>query len=122
LNEIIPRLWLGDWQSARASSDCYVVTVAVDSPFVGDEQFGLVDGPGNSLLVFDKAVCAVVEAHSSGKMVLVHCVAGQSRSAAVVVRALTIICGCDWCAAYDLTISKKPNVRIHPAFAEFLTK
>jgi len=121
MNEIIPRLCLGDWMAARDShSDFHVVTVAVDSPFIGDEHFKLVDGPGNSRLEFDKAVCSVAEAYNQGKSVLVHCVAGQSRSAAVVVSALMALQDLDWCQAYNLVIKQKPNVRIHPAFAEFL--
>lgn len=120
MNEIIPRLWLGDWMAAQCSSGLYIVTVAIDSPFIGNEQFGLVDGPGNSHDLFHSAVSAAVQAHVDGKDVLVHCVAGQSRSAAVVVSALMAIQDLDWCHAYNLVIKQKPNVRIHPAFAEFL--
>lgn len=120
MNEITPGLWVGDWKAARDSSGFHIVTVAGDSPFIGDEHFKLVDGPGNSHDEFRSAVSAVVAAHVSGKKVLVHCIAGQSRSAAVVVSALMAIHAINWCEAYDLLVKQKPNVRIHPAFSEFL--
>jgi hypothetical protein len=120
VNEIIQNLWVSDWMAARDSTGFHIVTVAADSPFVGSEHFNLADGPGNSHDEFHGAVSAVVHAYTHGKRVLVHCIAGQSRSAAVAVSALMAIRGLNWCEAYDLLVKQKPNIRIHPAFADFL--
>lgn len=122
MTEVIHNLFIGNWQEARASIGFYVITVASDSPFVGAEHFKLVDGPGNSLEDLKAAATATFKAHSRGGRALVHCVGGRSRSAAVMVLALSQIRSCNICAAYDFLISKHDITRIHPFVSGLLLK
>ncbi len=118
MTELIPRLFIGNWHEARAAQGFHVVTVAADSEFVGHEHYRLVDGPGNAVEVFRSAVDAVCAAHRDGKMVLVHCVGGRSRSAAVIVAAAVRLTGRPFCEVYDELLRKHDGhgvgARIHP--------
>lgn len=90
MSEIAANLHVGGWHDARdrrAEFDV-IINCAVDAPHNGDYQFGLVDGPGNAADVFAAAVEEVYQHFSSGKRVLVHCVAGMSRSVTVTAAAL----------------------------------
>lgn len=121
MDEIIPGLWVGNWQAAKKSTGMHVITVAIDSPFIGHEHFKLVDGPGNMRSEFDSAVRATCLAWGPHKgPVLVHCVSGRSRSCAVVVAAVALIRGIGIPEAYDLLISKRDSARIHPHLAELI--
>lgn len=121
MNQVIDRLHIGDWQDAKKSTGFYIITVAGDSPFIGDEHFSLVDGPGNPPQVFADAVEAVVRAHRrQPKPVLVHCIAGRSRSASVVIAAVKKLTGRDICEAIDLVFVKHDRTRIHPHMARLL--
>jgi len=74
----------------------------------------------NSAVLFFQAVECVRGSIADGKNTLVHCVAGRSRSAAVVVCAIRDFRKISWCEAYDLVASGRDEIRIHPAFAEFI--
>ena len=119
MTELIPRLYIGNWHDARDNMGImHIVTVASDSPVTGNVKFDLVDGPGNLLSTFADAVEAVCRAHESGEKVLVHCVGGRSRSAAVIVVAATKITGRPFCEIYDDLLRKHDGsgtgARIHP--------
>lgn len=120
--EIIPGLWVGNWQSAQKSEGMHVITVAIDSPHIGHEHFKLVDGPGNPPELFAAAVDATVKAvEQYGKPVLVHCVGGRSRSCAVAARAVARLRKINIHEAYDLLIAKRDITRIHPALSWLLS-
>jgi len=118
MTELIPNLFIGNWHEARDSQGFYVITVAHDSGFVGHQHFRLVDGPGNEASVFKEAVEAVCCAYRENKKVLVHCVGGRSRSAAVIVAAATKLTGRPFCEVYDDLLRKHDGTgkgaRIHP--------
>lgn len=132
LTELIDGLIIGGWHDARNAScnatargdELYIVTVAADSEFIGHECFHLVDGPGNSPTEFRAAVEAVCRARRAGKRVLVHCVGGRSRSAAVIVAAATVLTGRPLCDVYDELLRKHDctghGARIHPHLAAML--
>jgi len=65
-------------------------------------------------------VACVCEALQSDKHVIVHCVAGRSRSCAVVVGALMRARDMSLCEAYDLVKTRRPSTQIHPAFSALL--
>lgn len=118
------KLTVGNWQEGQDAKRRgeFVITVANDSPFVGDQQFNLVDGPGNPVPTFWDAVDAVVEAVENGrKPVFVHCVGGRSRSVAVCVAAYRKIKRIELCEAYDAVIAKHDRSRIHPYVAKLVT-
>lgn len=124
LTELIPNLFIGNWHDARDSVGFYVVTVAADSEFVGHGHYKLVDGPGNDFLEFAHAVKHVVDAHMDGAKVLVHCIGGRSRSAAVVVAAATRITGMPLRQVYDILLAKHDKTgegaRIHPHLSKLM--
>lgn len=124
MTELIPgKLYVGNWQEAQnASLNFFIVTVANDSPFVGNAQFGLIDGPGNSIDLFWEAVESVTELVKENRgPVLVHCVSGRSRSVAVCVAAYRQIQGINLCEAYDQVIAKHDRSRIHPHLSKIIT-
>lgn len=122
MEEIIPGLWVGNWQSAQKSQGMHVITAAIDSPHIGHEHFKLVDGPGNPPELFSAAVDATVTAvEISGKPVLVHCVGGRSRSCAVAAKAISRLQRCTIHEAYDKLIAKRESTRIHPALSWLLS-
>jgi len=118
MTEVIQNLFIGNWHEARDAQGMYVVTVAIDSEFIGHEHFKLIDGPGNNVEEFCNAVDSVCKAHRNGDKVLVHCVGGRSRSAAVIVAAVTVLTGTSLLNAYDALIYKHDftgsGARIHP--------
>lgn len=124
MTELIPRLFIGNWVEASRSRATHIITCACDSPFVGHQHFSLIDGPGNTIEVFRAAVDAVCKAYGDGGEVLVHCVGGRSRSAAVIVAAATKITGKPLCELYDLLLHKHDGsgtgARIHPYLALLL--
>lgn len=127
MTELIPNLFIGNWHEARAATKdgpYYIVTVAIDSPFEGHQHHLLHDGPGNSKDVFDAAVKSVCDHHRAGKRVLVHCIGGRSRSAAVIVAAATVLTGRPLCEMYDLLLYKHDGpgtgARIHPHLSTLL--
>lgn len=124
MTELIPNLFIGNWHEARSAQGFYIVTVAGDSPFVGQEHFCLIDGPGNDTEVFRQAVNAVHVACQQNKKVLVHCIGGRSRSAAVIVAAATKLTGRPLCEIYDELLRKHDGpgygARIHPHLSKLL--
>lgn len=102
MTRITDQIWIGDIQSVRQGSTSRydsVVGVCQDdcSANVGCPyyHFNMADGvqeghvPGdNSYQLFESAVDQVVSLVEDGQTVLVHCHAGQSRSASVIISAL----------------------------------
>ncbi len=124
MTELIPGLFIGNWHEARSAVDMHVVTCAVDSEFIGDAYFTLIDGPGNSQEQFSAAVGYVCNAHAVHDKVLVHCIGGRSRSAAVIVAAAVRITGRPFCEVYDDLLRMHDGhgsgARIHPYLAMLL--
>lgn len=120
MTELIPRLFIGNWHEARSARGFHVVTCAIDSEFVGQQHFKLIDGPGNAPEIFASAVQAVYDAYFKHEKTLVHCVGGRSRSAAVIVSAATKITGQSMCAIYDTLLRLHDCTRIHPCLAPLM--
>lgn len=81
--------------------------------------------PGNLASIFHGAVEAAVKAHAAGEKVLIHCVGGRSRSAAVIVAAAVKLSGQPFCEIYDLLLrlhdgGTGKSARIHPHLAPLL--
>jgi chemotaxis response regulator CheB len=120
------KIYISGWDDAekamKSLNRTYVVTVAVDSPVTGHQKFSLVDGPGNDPEVFRLAVDVVVRAAQSAieSAILVHCVSGRSRSAAVCVAAIAKLNNISICEAYDRCIAIDDKIRIHPALGKLL--
>lgn len=85
---IIDDIWIGDWQDAEYNSNkfSYIMTVAKDSPFVGNSYFGMIDGhyPENERLLRE-AIAKLYDVRKNIKgKILVHCIGGFSRSTSVI--------------------------------------
>lgn len=93
--EVAPNVFVGGWSAARDHANEFdvIINCAVDAPNFGEFQFSIVDGPGNELEEVQRAVSCVEGAVRSGKRVLVHCVAGYSRSVSVTAAALARVTG-----------------------------
>ncbi len=102
-NEVVERLWVGGWHAARdhAADFDLIVNCATDAPHNGHFHFHLVDGPGNEQSEFNKAVSCVVEAMRCRRKVLVHCVAGMSRSLTVAAASIAKVHG----MPFDMALS-----------------
>lgn len=119
MTKLLENLYVGNWEEAKRSTGMYVITVAVDSPFIGNEHFKFVDGPGNNLDEFRRAIGAITDSAKQRKT-LVHCHGGRSRSVALVVAAYSRLNNCNLCEAYDAVIALHDNTRIHPAISMML--
>lgn len=121
MTEVIPRLYIGNWRDAEQHiNSMYVVTVAHDSPIIGNVKFNLIDGPGNDIKVLMEAVTHAYDAYHRGEKVLIHCHGGRSRSGTVLVAVLAKITGRNLCECYDFVLSKHHETRIHPYLAIML--
>lgn len=102
-----PHLWLGSWRPAsdqqwlHANKIKTIINVAEDlndppCTFgrVSQIKFNLTDGEGNPgwliKLAIDATVCALNQAADNNEQVLIHCVAGRSRSPYIAARAMEI--------------------------------
>lgn len=110
--QITDRLYVSDWPEAKSADprEFVKVTVAFDSPFVGDYHFHLVDGLDENNDVEYPLACLKAREllESDTRKVVVHCVVGRSRSAAVAVGAL-VLGGMDFIEAIRLVRQKHPK-------------
>lgn len=119
MTQLTETLYIGDWHEAKRCSDKGIITVAIDSEFIGHEHYKLVDGPGNDPNLFYEAIDAVVRS-AKVRPTLVHCIAGRSRSAAVAVAAISDLLDIGVCSAYERLIKLHDRTRIHPALSRLL--
>jgi predicted protein tyrosine phosphatase len=94
LSKVTERLYIGDWQEARdaVAPNLVKVTVAKDSPYVGDYYFPLIDANDpNNMRVLNDAIRTVHVLMKQNRTVLVHCVSGISRSCVVIMGYLNLI-------------------------------
>lgn len=98
MTQVHPHLFIGDWFDAKGPCEGLdaVVCVAIDdyaqAAYSGELEhhvYPLVDGPGNKPELMKKAIDMVDSLLLLKKRVMVHCVAGKSRSVVVAAAALT---------------------------------
>lgn len=103
-----------------------IITVCRNEPALPDpcpvswQQFGLWDDDVQQQETFDKAVGAAIKAiqtHPEAD-VLVHCIAGQSRSPAVVATALAYRDDIHFDEARDRIWEQRPQIAINPALRD----
>lgn len=91
--QVMNNLWIGGWSAARDYGHMFdvIINVAKDAPDHGSHyKFSLVDGPCEQQPEFEAAVNCIGPEFSSGRRVLVHCVAGYSRSLVSAAKAVSI--------------------------------
>lgn len=102
IQHIIDNIYIGDWDEAKHAHEkeefVDILTVAKDSPFIGNHFYPLVDGPypENGKLLTN-AINDLLEIREDdwrfNKKILVHCVCGFSRSV-IVVAGYMVRMGC----------------------------
>lgn len=130
--KLTENLYIGDIQDVREGSTKmfdHVVTVCQDNVEAniscdysyfnladGDDQQGHNPGEFSQELV-SNAVEEVVTSIRNGNTVLVHCHAGQSRSAAVCIATIAILEGIPWNDAYN-RVKRKRSINPHGKVSE----
>lgn len=132
--EILPYLFLGnaanseDSQALARHSIQYVLNVTPDLPNVFEDlgsikymQIPITDHWSQNLAShFPKAIEFIDEARSRQKGVLVHCLAGVSRSVTITVAYLMYKCSLNLNDAFNLVRSRKSNIAPNFHFMEQL--
>ncbi|XP_046986510.1 dual specificity protein phosphatase Mpk3 [Schistocerca americana] len=132
--EIVPHLFLGnasnseDRESLNRHSIQYILNVTPDLPNVFEDsgsikymQIPIADHWSQNLAsFFPKAIEFIDEARNNGKGVLVHCVAGVSRSVTITVAYLMNKLSLSLNDAFNLVRSRKSNIAPNFHFMEQL--
>lgn len=114
--EIRDDLYISDLESAEQYGDEFehVITLSQD-PHDHTTQFvPLFDDETNTQEDFDRAVAVTLKAMREDGDVLVHCHAGISRSATVLITALAHEKESTFEAEYDTVWEAKPSIAPHP--------
>ncbi len=128
--QLIGGIYIGDIQDVQEGDTSQfdrVVGVCQDdcSDNVGCpyEHFCLADGPHDirgmnpgefSYELVSEAIDAVVSARIQRDTVLIHCHAGQSRSATVAIAAMAFLEGMTWDEAYNRAVDQRPIINPGP--------
>ncbi|XP_044726736.1 dual specificity protein phosphatase Mpk3 isoform X2 [Chrysoperla carnea] len=132
--EIVPHLYLGnaanseDSQALARHSIQYVLNVTPDLPNVFEDmgnikymQIPIADHWSQNLAShFPSAIEFIEEARSHNKGILVHCLAGVSRSVTITVAYLMYKCSLNLNDAFNLVRSRKSNIAPNFHFMEQL--
>ncbi|EPS99548.1 hypothetical protein FOMPIDRAFT_1050581 [Fomitopsis schrenkii] len=122
MNEVIPGLWIGDLSSALDTDqlrehNIRSVLSAMRGRTFTKLQINLDDTDDADVLSHLVAAIQFIEAElEKGRGVLVHCVAGLSRSATIVAAYLMYVQHVDYEAALELIRKVRPNVQPNDGF------
>lgn len=113
--EIVPHLYLASFEDAKefAGSDVFVINCTKDLPMISTQGGGTrlyVDDSPSSAPTMDTSLGLMVRyIENAGKDVVVHCFAGQQRSATVVAAYLMRQTGWTPEQTVEFIKSKKPD-------------
>lgn len=132
MTEIIPNLFLGDYKDSITLESDLVVNCTPDLPFHGKKKelrLPVRDNDDDSqqdilFSLLPNIIDAIDEALANNQRVLVHCRAGQQRSAAVVAAYLMSLQRCSAYEAITFIKSKRPlaffnGVNFHRTLSEY---
>jgi len=133
VNQIVPRLWISDIESARETDHNFdtIVTACQDSieDSIGEDvtyqQYNLADGPQDTAggrcdyEMFRRTAQTVRSAHLDGNNTLVHCHLGVSRSASIVIAVVGAMESRDYETARQLVEAERPEIDPKDKLAEF---
>jgi protein-tyrosine phosphatase len=136
--EIVPNMWLGsmwatDPKALKDRGINVVINVAGPESDVNRQRFELIehlifpcadtaaDLERIKVDVIPAALDAMDQHYIRGRSILVHCVAGKSRSALVMTMWIARNFVVKANGAYQFIKEKKPNVQLNRAFEEYLT-
>jgi len=130
MTRILSHLYLGSYDDAidepqlKAKGITHIISLigkksAVD--FVQTERFPMHDhGKSNLKVVLEKVFNFLELRHLDGKVVLIHCLSGQNRSATVVIALLMIGKKKTLHSAYKMVKSLRPVIQINKRYAKQL--
>uniref|UniRef100_A0A7S2A7J1 protein-tyrosine-phosphatase n=1 Tax=Trieres chinensis TaxID=1514140 RepID=A0A7S2A7J1_TRICV len=118
-----PALAAMDEEALRGDGITHVLNTAKDVPTQQFESIKVLhlqiyDSP-EQILPFEQAACFIAESLAKGGKCLVHCVAGQSRSASVVIYFL-MTQGYSLKETFSYVKERKPDIRLNFGFASQL--
>jgi hypothetical protein len=133
MNQVLPRLWISDIESARETTRDFdtVVTACQDGieDSIGEDvtyqQYNLADGAQDTAGgrcdydIFRRTAQTVRSAHVAGNNTLVHCHLGVSRSASIVIAVVGAIESCDYETAHRLVAAERPEIAPKEELADF---
>lgn len=134
-NQILPNLYLGGWEAVLDSPSlhehgirslvcCMRELEFPDSKFLPDVEYHRVDvedmGREPIDLFFPEATEFIHNQLLQERPVLIHCKAGVSRSASVLLAYLMEYCGHSLYDAFVLTLRHRPTITPNPGFMETL--
>lgn len=132
--QIVGNLYIGDIQDVREGDTSRFDTIigvcqddCSDNVSCKYQHFNLADGPEDqighnpgeySYELLEDAITAAFSARLRRETVLVHCHAGQSRSATVCIAALALLEGHSWEEAYNIVEDARPIINPHPQLVD----
>lgn len=133
MNQVLPRLWISDIESARQTTRNFdtIVTACQDGieDSIGEEvtyqQYNLADGAQDTAGgrcdydIFRRSSETVRNAHLEGNNTLVHCHLGVSRSASIVIAVVGAIESCDYETAHQLVAAERSEIDPKEELADF---
>lgn len=127
MTEVFDNVFIGGWTDARDHGHEFdlIVNCAIDAQHFGGPHFKLVDGPGNSRALLEEAITCVSDAVRSKKRILIHCVAGKSRSVVVTAAALSTVLSIPFKTVLyliqkDRSLAPPVGYQAHPALLELI--
>lgn len=132
-DEVHPGVWIGSYSAVldenleRYGIDV-VVNMAIEcdytlsTPCTQLVKIGIDDGRLSNCGVFEKAADVIADARSEGKVVLVHCAAGVSRSSTAVMAYLMLHQDYGWADALEYLRESRPCVNPHPLLVRSLIR
>ena len=131
-NEIIPNIWLGNLKSGVSFQELkkknikrIIMAILGGQPKYPDDFNYLVvpirDITSENIAIYlDEAHDFIDEGIKNGESVLIHCVAGRSRSATIVISYLMKTLKMSYLEAYNSTKDKRSKVRVNEGFINVL--
>ncbi len=124
ISEITDNIYIGDWQDAKRHRNLFntIFTVAIDSPFKGDFYYEIEDSGNTNYNTLISAITSLYRIRVTNKSsnILVHCVAGLSRSPVVVAGYLMLRYKIQIHEAMNFITTKRPFVNPNTSLVELL--
>lgn len=132
-NEVHPGIWIGSYSSALDETLAdgaidVVLNMAIEcvytlsTPSTQLVKIGIDDGRLTNIGVFEKAADVINDARNGGRVVLVHCAAGVSRSSTAVMAYLMLHEGYGWADALEYLREGRSCVNPHPLLVRSLIR
>ena len=126
-DKIIENIHIGDLMSTQVKQfknfDC-VINVSLEdykvAPNVNYLKLDILDTPDSNIIpICEKAYKFLLD--NQEKKILIHCVAGRSRSASIMIYYMMKTCNMTFKQAYDYVKNKRPCIKLNDGFYQQLS-